>query len=212
MALPALPPLRPTVGERVELVVAADGTQLVAVVDDVHPDGALVLRAPVDLAGAEIDALPDGAALTVSWHSARGRHALDVVLGAFSSDCTTLCRASAAAAPRTTQLRRYARASDARVASVVRGDDRWSAVVADISEGGARCVLVDTRAIRAADQVVVHMTVETVDLVLPALVLEVSALPEERSQLRLEFLDIGRDADLVRRHVLDQQRRARTTT
>ena len=206
-----LPLLRPCVGERVELTVIETGTELLAVVDDVTPTGAIILREPVELTGAPTADLPEGTRLVVGWLSPQGRHDLDVVLDGFSHDRMTLWHLVGPERPRTTQLRRYVRASDALRVRVVRGPDQWSAVVADLSEGGARCVVVNTRAIRASDHVVVHMTVEASDLGLPAHVLEVSPLPEGRSQLRLEFLDIGRDADVVRRHVLDQQRRSRAT-
>ena len=207
----AVPALRPRVGERVDVTVSSDGAQLLAVVDDVLADGALVLRAPVDLAGADVDALPAGAALTVTWISFRGRHDLDVVLGP-SSKTRDLWRLAAAGEARTTQLRRYARASDTRPARLVRAGDQWPAVVGDISEGGARCSLIERGEIHAGDRVVVHVTVESTDLALPAKVLEVTAQEAGRSQLRLEFADLGRTADVVRRHVLDQQRRARATT
>lgn len=205
------PLLRPTVGERVELTVAASGSRLVGVVDDVAPTGTIVLREPVDLSGTPSDDLPPGAALMVGWLSPRGRHELDVVLDNVSHDRMALWHLAGAGQPHTTQLRRFARASDALQARVVRGADTFRAIVADLGEGGARCVVVDTREIQVSDHVVLHMTVEESDLGLPAHVLEVSPLPEGRSQLRLAFVDIGRDADVVRRRVLDQQRRSRIT-
>lgn len=205
------PLLRPTIGERVELIVASSGDRLVGVVDDVEDDGTVVLREPVDQSGAPAENLPQGAALTVDWVSYKGRHELDVVLESFSHDRMGLWHLASEEQPRTTQLRRYARAPDALKARVVRGHDTFLGVVADLSEGGARCVVVNTREIRLGDQVLLQMTLDTSDLGLPAQVLEVSPLPEGRSQLRLQFLDIGRDADVVRRRVLDQQRRSRTT-
>lgn len=201
----------PPVGQRVWLEV--DGTQvhLISVVDDVDRT-VVLLREPVDSTGATADVPPAGTRLRLAWTTPGGRHELASTLTGLLRSPVPLWELLPDGGTRTTQLRRFARASDALPACMVRTHSTWPAVVADLGEGGARCVVAVDHDLVEGDDVLLTTVVDDQALDLPAHVLEVAALPDGRSQLRLAFTDIGRAADLVRRHVLAQQRRARAVT
>lgn len=208
--------LLPAADQRVALTVVATGEQLTSLVDEVaeHGRGArvLLLREPVATTGSAVVPLPEGAAVEVDWTSPSGRHHLSTHLAGLTDGKVRLWVLEPEGATRTTQLRRFARAADALPATVSRGGQAWGAVVADLGEGGARCVVVDTQDLGCGDEVVLHVDVDGEPLALPAAVLEVVDLADHRSQLRLRFHEIGRAADVVRRRVLAQQRRARAVT
>lgn len=209
-------PNLPPVGQRISLQVPGTGTLLVSVVDDVD-SASVLLREPVHSTGAPADALPEGTVLCLAWTTPSGRHELAATLTCLRRGPVPLWELAPARTARTTQLRRFARAGDALPASVVRAPvvrvpGAWPTVVADLGEGGARCVLADAHDLVEGEDVVLSTVVDDEDLHLPARVVEVAPLPDGRSQLRLAFVDIGRAADVVRRHVLAQQRRARAVS
>lgn len=203
MGGPHLPPVEQRVS-----VVRAGGAPLVCVVDDADPTGVL-LREPVDAAGAPVDVPDAGTPLRLSWTSPNGRHELAAIFTGLVHSPVPLWQLLPDGAVQTTQLRRFTRAGDALPASVVRAHRAWPTVVADLGEGGARCMVADDHDLAEGDPVLLTAVVAEQTMHLPAHVTEVSASPDGRSQLRLAFGDIGRAADVVRRHVLAQQRRAR---
>lgn len=204
-------PLLPRVGQRVALALPASGDEVVSVVDGV--DGVegtdLLVREPVHVDGTAAGLQPLEQHVLISWTTPGGRHQLAASAAARVPGRVPLWRLVTVGGTSTTQLRRFARAGDALPATVLRGTCRWPAVIADIGEGGARCVIVETQDLCAGDDVLLRADVDGKDLELAAHVLEVTPLDEVRSQLRLQFGEIGRDADVVRRRVLAQQRRAR---
>ena len=201
----------PTVGQRVGLEVDGIDVHLLSVVDDVDPT-IVLLREPVHSTGAIADVLLAGTRLRLTWTTPGGRHELAATLTGLLRSPVPLWRLLPEGGARTTQLRRFARASDCLPASMVRTHSTWPTVVADLGEGGARCVIAVDHDLADGDDVLLTTVIDDEALHLPGHVLEVSALPDGRSQLRLAFVDIGRAADVVRRHVLAQQCRARAVT
>jgi hypothetical protein len=111
--------------------------------------------------------------------------------------------------PETFQRRAYARAADALPALLAQSGQRWPTVIADLGEGGARCVLEDAAGLSVGDHVQLHLVLDEQDMLLPADVLTVEPSPQDRTTVRLRFGPIGRLGDRLHRRVLDQQRRAR---
>lgn len=204
MATPLLPP----VGQRVGLLLPATGEEVVSVVDGVE-GGDVLVREPVRLDGAAADLQPDDQHVLLRWTSPGGRHVLTARATERATGRVPLWRLISSGTTSTTQLRRYARAADALPAEVVRDGAAWSAVISDLGEGGARCVVVQTQDVVVGDRLLLRVEVEDFPLELAAQVLDVASMSEGRSQLRLQFLDVGRAADVLRRRVLAQQRRAR---
>lgn len=194
-----------------QLSLEGGGLQLLAVLDAEEAHELLVCE-PVHLDGSPARLDPDDQPVVVSWTSAHGWHELATSLVAVRQERVPLWQLAVASTTRTTQLRHFTRSPDALGAQVVLADRSWGAVVSDLGEGGARAVIVETQELAAEDHVVLHVSIETDDLQLRARVLEVTSLLDGRSQLRLEFGDIGRAADVVRRRVLAQQRRARSVS
>ena len=202
--------LLPPVEQHVSVTLASSTAVLLGLVDHVTADAdpSVVLREPVTASGARVLPPVRDEDLLLQWTSAAGRHELVTSFTGLLPGRVPLWRLLPRAEPRTVQDRRYARAGDALPAVLERSDTTWSSVVADLSEGGARCV-VDCLEITIADRVVLHLEVEGQSLHLAGRVLAAVPTPDGRCELRLEFGDIGRAEDVVRRRVLAQQRRAR---
>lgn len=201
------PSPRPSIGERVQLFLSTADAQLSTVVDGLEPDGTLVVREPHDMAGASRTSEP-GAQLVVTWTDGYGLHDLDVSLAGLVVDRLPMWRLAPVAEPRTTQRRRFARAADAVRAQVVSATGSWSAVVSDLSEGGARCVG-PGGASEPGEPVTLDISIDGADLLLPAVVLDATHELGNTYAVRLEFDNIGNAAEVLRRRVFVQQRRAR---
>jgi hypothetical protein len=200
------------VGQRLQLTVQASGRQHRSVVDEVGrtPDDELLLRQPVGLHGPGGTVVEPGTALHLVWCSPSGRHDLLAVFRGLAVDRVRLWRVQPEGRVCTTQQREFTRAGDALPATVRRDESAWTGIVVDLSEGGARCVL-QAPATPPADAVVrLEVEVEGQLLLLPARVLASSPLPGSSHELRLAFQAVGRAADVLRRRVLAQQRRARS--
>ena len=200
------------VGQQLQLTIEATGRHTRSVVDEVGDTARdeLLIREPVGIAGPGGTDVDTGAALHLVWCSPVGRHEMPATFAGLARDRVPLWRVQPDGLVITTQQREFTRAGDALRATVRRDEQAWPAVVADLSEGGARCVL--ETATRPPCDVTVLLDVE-VDgqiLLLPARVLTISPLPGQRFEVRLAFQSIGRSADIVRRRVLAQQRRARS--
>jgi hypothetical protein len=190
----------------------ATGRQTRSVVDEIGDTAQdeLLIREPVDVDGPRGPDVDTGAALHLAWCSALGRHELPATFAGLARDRVRLWRVQPDGLVITTQQRDFTRAGDALRATVRRDEHAWPAVVVDLSEGGARCVL--ETATRPPSDVIVLLDVE-IDgqvLLLPARVLASHPLPGQRWEVRLAFQCIGRSADILRRRVLAQQRRARS--
>ena len=201
--------LLPRAGQSLLLVDATNDLRLSTLVDDdVAPD-CLLVQPPLGTGGVPVATLPAGSPLLLCWSTASGRHELDAVLVEVRRDRVPLWRLAARGETRTTQLRRYARAADSLNGEVTRGRDTWSAVVSDLSEGGARALVQDASGLTVGDTVLLYLTVDGQRLQLPGRLLPFVPAQVGRTELRLEFEGIGRAADLLRRRVFEQQVRAR---
>ncbi len=202
--------LLPPAGQSLLLVHARTGAHFSTIVDDdVAPD-CLLLQPPLGTGGTPVAPLPAGSPLLLCWTTAGGRHELDAVLVEVRRDRLPLWRLAAQGQTRTTQLRRYARAADSLSGELTRGRDAWSAVVCDLSEGGARALVKDASGLAVGDKVLLYLTIEGQRLQLPGRLLPFVPADVGRTELRVEFEGIGRTADLLRRRVLEQQIRARS--
>jgi hypothetical protein len=200
--------LLPAAGQSL-LVVTATGARLTTMVDDdVAPD-CLLVHPPLGTGGVPVATLPAGSPLLLGWTTARGRHELDAILVEVRRDRVPLWWLAAEGETRTTQLRRYARATDSLQGELTRGRDTWSAVLSDLSEGGARALVQDPTGLSAGDDVLLYITVEGQRLQLPGRLLPFVPADVGRTELRVEFAGIGRAADVLRRRVFEQQIRAR---
>jgi len=201
--------LLPPAGQSLVLVHGATGVRLTTIVDDdVSPD-CLLVQPPVGTGGVPVATLPAGSPLRLCWATAGGRHELDAVLVEVRRDRVPLWRLAAEGETCTTQLRRYARAADSLRGELTRGRGTWSAVVSDLSEGGARALVDDATGLAEGDPVLLYLTVEEQRLQLPGRLLPFVPADVGRTELRVEFDGIGRAADLLRRRVLELQIRAR---
>lgn len=203
--------LLPPAGQSLLLVHTPTGARLTTLVDDdVAPD-CLLVQPPLGTGGVPVATLPAGSPLLVSWTTAGGRHELDAVLVEVRREHVPLWRLGAQGETRTTQLRRYARAADSLTGELTRGRATWSALVSDLSEGGARALVSDAAGLTAGDTVLLYLTIEGQRLQLPGRLLPFVPADVGRTELRVEFDGIGRTADLLRRRVFEQQVRARSS-
>ncbi len=204
-----MPVLLPPAGQSLVLVDPTNPARLSTIVDDdVSPD-CLLVQPPVGTGGVPVATLPAGTLLQLTWTTAGGRHELDAVLVEVRRDRVPLWRLAAEGETRTTQLRRYARAADALNGELTRGRDTWSAVVSDLSEGGARALVKDAAGLAVGDPVLLYVTIDGQRLQLPGRLLPFVPAQVGRTELRVEFEGLGRTADVLRRRVFEQQVRAR---
>ena len=206
-----MPVLLPAAGSSLLLVHVATGARLSTIVDDDLAPDCLLVQPPLGTGGVPVATLPAGTPLLLCWVSAGGRHELDAVLVEVRRARIPLWRLAVEGETRTTQLRRYARAADSLHGELTRGRDTWSAVVSDLSEGGARALLTDASGLAVDDKVLLYLTIEGQRLQLPGRLLPFVPAEVGRTELRLEFEGLGRTADLLRRRVFEQQVRARST-
>jgi len=201
-----------SVGQRLQLTVAATGRHSRSVVDRVGDTAQdeLLLREPVEVDGTGSANADAGAALCLVWCSPAGRHDLPATFTGLARERVRLWRVQPNGFVTTTQQREFARAGDALPVTVRRDEQAWPGVVVDLSEGGARCVLEAATRPPTDATVLLDVEIEGQVLLLPARVLAAQPLTGQRCEVRLAFQSIGRAADVLRRRVLAQQRRARS--
>jgi PilZ domain len=202
--------LLPPAGTSLRITAVDTGATSTTLVDDDQSPDCLLVQEPLGTGGVPVAALPAGSRLLLTWSTGAGRHELDATVVQVHRDRVTLWQLAAGGSTRTTQLRRYARASDSLTGELTRGRDRWPAVVADLSEGGARTLLKDAGGLAAGDSVLLYVTVEGERLQLPGRLLPFTPAQVGRTEVRLEFSQLGRSADVIRRRVLELQIRARS--
>ena len=206
-------PVWPRIGQRVDVLVPGTGEQMLAVVDDARPPEQLHLREPVTPEGGPAARVPLGKELLLRWTTPAGLHELAVELAAFPFNRVQLWKLVPLTVPVIDQRREYLRAPDALQAQLTHGTHRWHGIVIDLSEGGARCVVDEPADLVVGSTLKVAVDVEGEPIVVEAdlLALEPMEGPIEtpRATIRLRFRELGRAADVVRRRVLEQERRAR---
>ena len=204
---------RPLTGSRVTLHVVATDAVLSARVDAVMLPDRMLLAEPVDPEGCHVEPLATGSDLLVVWTTPVGRHEVPATMAGLVHDRVPLWRVEARSSPRVEQRRGYARAPDSLRGELHYGQLWSKLVVLDLSEGGARCVVRDPGTLPVGGLVQLRTVIDDVDVLLDAVLL--AADPEdplgERVQVRVQFVDLGPVADLVRKRVLEQQRKARAS-
>ena len=203
----------PRTGQRVDVLLPGNGEQLVAVVDDARPPEQLHLREPVTAEGAPALRVPVGKQLVLRWTTPAGLHELAVELIDFPFNRVQLWKLVPLTVPVVDQRREYLRAPDALQTSLSHGTHHWHGVVVDISEGGARCVVDEPADLVLGGRlkVVIDVDGEAIEVEADVLAIEPLDGPIEtpRATIRLRFHELGRAAAIVRRRVLEQERRAR---
>jgi hypothetical protein len=207
-------PVWPRTGQRVDVELVSSRERMVAVVDDARPPEQLHVREPVTPEGGPIGRVPLGAHLRMWWTTPAGLHELAVVLDGLPHNRIQLWRLVPLMTPVVDQRRNYLRAPDALDATLGRGPDEWVGTVVDISEGGARCVVEEPGDLRSGDVVRLAVEIDSQPLSVQAEVLSIEMMDApldevQRATVRMRFEALGRAADVVRRRVLEQERRAR---
>lgn len=199
----------PATGQRIGVRMDSCASPLIAVVDDVRPPEQLHLREPVTAEGGSPPAVPLGTALALLWTSVAGQHVLPSRLVDRPRTRVPLWRIEPVGEVGVVQRREFVRVPDTLQVELHRGDQAWVGRLADLSEGGARCAVPAVSALHEGDELHLHLHVDEEELHVPATVLAVTELESGRVSARLRFDPARREADLLRRRVLEQQRRAR---
>ena len=196
----------PRAGEDLFLTVVRTGSRLVTLADD-PVEGGLLVCEPAGVDGRPVTSVPAGSAVHLSWSSPSGRHDLDTGLTAVLPGRPPMWHLAALGETRTVQLRRYVRAVDSIAAELVVGGERRAAWVADVSEGGARVLVADARGLSPEDDepARLHLVVGETPLQLSCRLLPFAEADIGRTELRVEFVDIGPAADVLRKHVFRRQ-------
>ena len=197
----------PSPGQQVTVVIG-DRPAQPAVVDDVRPPTELLLREPMDTPCDPVL----GSEVVLRWTSEAGLHELRAEVTREMLNPMPIWELGVRGKPVTVQRRRYARAAEALPAELLHDGISARVVVADLSEGGARCVLHEQDVPEGGDQVELHLTLNRLPLTLVAEVVAVEHGEEDRCDVRLAFSTSGHVSDLLRQRVLAQQRLARERT
>ena len=203
--------LLPPAGTSLRLDAVDTGASWTTIVDDDRSPDCLLVQEPIGTGGVALGPAPTGTLLLLTWATPAGRHELEATLVEVRLEHVALWQLAVTGSTYTTQLRRYARAADSIPGEITRGRERWPAVVTDLSEGGARTLLKDVTGLRIDDTVLLYVTVQDERLQLPGRTLPFTPAQVGRTQVRLEFADLGRAADVIRRRVFELQIRARAT-
>ena len=207
-------PVWPRTGQRVDVELIKTRERMVAVVDDARPPEQLHLREPVTPEGGPIGRVPLGAQLRLFWTTPAGLHELAVVLDGQPWNRIPLWRLVPLMTPVVDQRRSFLRAPDALDATLTRGPVDWMGTVIDISEGGARCVVEEPGDLLPNDMIRLSLQIDDQPITVQAEVLAIEMMDApldevQRATVRMRFEALGRAADVVRRRVLEQERRAR---
>jgi hypothetical protein len=193
-------------GQRVELNVEQCPPSL-SVVDSAGTHEIRV-AGPLGHDGGPLAAPTAGTRTLLIWPTDRGWHRLETDLVAELPGHVVLWSLRPLGRPSVEQRRAFARAPVALRVRLQRAEQTWHGVTLDIGEGGLRCVISDPGELAAGAHLLVTMAIDEREISCSAELLEVSVL-NGRSVVRARFEDLGRSADILRRHVLEQQRRAR---
>lgn len=199
----------PVAGQRLRVDVLGGPVGLTGVVDDVRPPAQVHLREPVPPNGSVIAHPAPGTRVRLVWTTPAGEHTLHAVVEDQPAAPVPLWRLAPDSEPVVRQRREFIRVADTMLVQLRRGTAGWTARVADLSEGGVRCVLLDDNDLAVGDDVTVRMELEERAVEVAAVVLAVVAEGGSRTSARLRFGELKREGDLIRRRVLEQQRRAR---
>ena len=202
----------PGSGETLTLQVHGRAAPLVATVDEVG-DGWIRMREPYDPAGALVDEPPPGSRLLLQWTNAAGKHSCEGVLSGVRLDRVPLWIVPVQHGPTVQQRREFVRVADLVPVVLVVGEHREEGIVCDLSEGGARCVLVGEAPAGApmvvGEELGLELALDGHRVTVRVELLELTTLGDSRRELRLRFRGLGGSGDVLRRHLIAQQYRAR---
>ena len=193
-------------GQRVELTVEQCSPSL-SVVDSALGDE-IRIAGPLGHDGGPLAPPAAGTRALLIWPTDRGWHRLETDLVAEVPGQVVLWRLRPLGRPTVEQRRAFARAPVALRVRLELEEQTWHGVTLDIGEGGLRCVISEPGDMTAGAHLLVTMVIDAREISCRAELLEVSVL-NGRSVVRARFEDLGRSADILRRHVLEHQRRAR---
>lgn len=199
----------PRSGQRVDLELPGIDEPLVAVVDDIRAPEQLHVREPVQRNGIPGPTAGLGTTMRIGWGTRAGYHVLEVLLAGTPALRMRLWRLEPVGMIAVLQRRAFIRVADSLPVELHRGEMMWLASVCDLSEGGARCVLSSKAAIAAGDRVQLAAEIDGTPIRVDAVVVELERLGEARASVRLRFAELRREGDVIRRRVMDVQRRAR---
>lgn len=193
--------------------VVATGQEVFAVVDAVRLPDRLLLGEPFDGEGRHVEPLASGSDLRLVWTTTAGRHEVGATMAGVVHDRVPLWRVEVRSAPTVVQRRDFARAPDSLRGEIHYGQLWSKLVVLDLSEGGARCMVRGAGELPVGDQVQLRTVIDNRDVLIDATLLAADVQDKlgELVQVRLKFAELGRTADLVRKRVLEQQRKARAS-
>lgn len=197
----------PRIGQRVDVHV--DDDTLLAVVDDTRPPDQLHLREPVRLDGSPGPSGTIGTSLRLGWPAPTGYHVLPVRLTGVPEVRGRLWRLLPLGDVEVLQRREFVRVRDSLAVVLHREGSSWPASVCDLSEGGARCVLTDCTPLEEGDHVQMEAEINGESIRVDARVVAVEAMRGSTTGARLRFAELRHEGDVLRRRVLDVQRRAR---
>ena len=199
----------PESGQRIGVRLDTSTSSLIAVVDDVRPPEQLHLREPVTASGGPSPAVEIGTPLSLLWTSSAGQHVLPSRLVDLPRARVPLWRLEPQGEVVVVQRREFVRVPDTLEVELHRGDDCWVGRLADLSESGARCAVPTAGDLHEGDELRLHLRIDDEELHVPAVVLAVTPGAAGRATARLRLDARRHEADLLRRRVLEQQRRAR---
>lgn len=202
-------PTWPLPGQRICVDVTGGPCALVAVVDDVRPPEQLHLREPVHPAGDPAPAVAPGSTVLLTWTTSAGQHTLRATLVDLPVARVRLWRLAPTQPPSVHQRRAFVRVSDTLRVDLCRGEQHWSAGLCDLSEGGVRCVVLQPDDLAVGHELRVSLQLESRTVEVSAVVLEVDRTTGQGTRARLRFGELRSNGDIIRRRVLEQQRRAR---
>lgn len=150
---------------------------------------------------------------TVVWYHGTGPWELEGEVIDVRADPVDVWYLRPLGAPVRIQRREYVRVPTSMPVHLHRNGERIDATLAEISEGGGRCVLTGHRRVEVGDVVLVGLAEPLGDLLLNATVLRLEELVDRRTQLAVRWDGpTAKEADRLRRYAfeLDAERRQRS--
>jgi c-di-GMP-binding flagellar brake protein YcgR len=168
----------------------------------------VAIVAPV---GASAALLASGSRdVQLSWLSLRGRYEQHCELIEHVAAGTRLWRLRPTRRPVLIQRRRYVRVTAAVPVRVLVDGEDMAGTTVDVSEGGFR-VRVPRRAISELAHTTVQATLSGAHIAVPGYVVRSTDIPRDETEAVIAFQADGRDAEAIRRFILNTRRRAGAT-
>jgi hypothetical protein len=191
----------------VELLATSERGEVV--LDDTVDDGFLLTEA-LTKDGAPVGAPAGGAPLRLSWTTDAGWSEATATMVGTVRRQVVLWQIRFVGEPKLNQRREYARAPESLPVRLAVDGDKCRGTVRSLSEGGLLCVLDDWPSYEPGQQVVSEIVLEDRLVRLAGKILSMNGNDDGDCVLRVQFSEVGKtEGNLIRRRVLDQQRKAR---